>query len=121
MFECNVTGRVGSTVWKGTVLDCSSSDNVIILLHSRFANDTGTGTCNNGAVVARQGLYDNEEGWYTSQLNISINFTSTGNTVKCSYDNGTLEQVIGYYMFELNYDGLTFCTTFSDDNIGSYQ
>ena len=38
-------------------------------------------------------------------------------TVKCSYDNGTSEEVIGYYTFKLNYDGLTFCTTFSDDNI----
>ena len=31
MFECNVTERVGSTVWKGTVLDCSSSANEIVL------------------------------------------------------------------------------------------
>ena len=100
-------------MWRGTLLDCSSSDNTIVLLHNRFGNESLIETCNNGAVVARPSLYDSEEGWYTSQLNVSITLTSIEDTstVECCYDDGMSEHNIGHYTFD---NDLTFCTNFSD-------
>ena len=98
------------------MFDCNSFPNEIVLLHSRFDYSNATGACNNEAVVARQGLYDSEEGWYASQLNISINLTiSVEDTIECSSDNGTSIQATEYYTFEMSNIDLTSCVNSIDD------
>ena len=89
-YECTVVGR-GATVWKGSIFDCMSSNNEIILLHDRFSSTVGTkGTCNNEAIVGKSvGVEDNH---YTSQLNITaVKAGMIGKTVECIHDlyNGT--------------------------------
>lgn len=111
VFECNVTGN-GSTVWKGTAFECSPSVNAITLLHSRFNSSNATGSCNNGAVVAR-GQHGSERGWYISQLKILTSTSiSERATVECVYDNGTSEIGIGCHT--LSSDDLSLCTNTSD-------
>ena len=84
MYECTVTER-GVTIWTGSAFNCSSSNNEIAFLHSRF--NVGTyDTCNNGAIVA-MGLAA-EGNNYTSQLNVTVTPDTAGKTVMCVGDNG---------------------------------
>ena len=107
MFECTVTGK-GSTVWSGTVFDCI---NEILLLHSRFENSSVYASCNNDAVVGRS-LYVKHHQRYTSQLNVTVNFTLIGKNIECVYDNGTDAHVVGSHT--LSHNDLT-CSNSSDD------
>ena len=84
-YECTVTGGGGVTIWTGSAFNCSFKYNKIILIHSRF--DTGTsGTCNNGAIVARSLSIEGNN--YTSQLNVSVTPDTVGKTIECGSDNG---------------------------------
>ena len=114
MFECNITvSRGGLTVWKGTAFDCAHSNNEIHLLHSRL---NATGICNDGAVVARLGVHDGEDSLYISQLNISINYSTSviNKTVECVYDNGVLSNLtVGCHT--LSSRDLISCKNFSGE------
>ena len=47
-YECTVTGGI-ATVWKGTVFNCPSNDDEIVLLHAHSTESAET--CNNGAII----------------------------------------------------------------------
>ena len=115
IFECTATGGV-STVWSGTVFSCSSADNEIVLLHSRFISSISntSNSCNNETVVG-QGLYVDHEhnvSRYTSQLNVTIDFTLTGKDITCVLDNGIVTHVVGCHTLSLH--DFT-CSNNSDD------
>lgn len=109
IFECSVTGGA-STVWRGTVFNCSSSNNEIALLHSRFFNDSRS--CNGVNIVIGQGLYV-EHDQYISQLNVTINNYSAliGRNITCARDDGVVTYVVGYH--NLSSNDLT-CSNYSD-------
>lgn len=60
------------TFWKGTLFNCASNVNRIILRHNEFSNQEGSaGECgNNGALVATSIAADANNMCYTSQLSI---------------------------------------------------
>ena len=109
-FECTVIGGA-STVWKGSIFECSTTNNEIPFLHNRFNSTTiaTTKSCNDGAIVAL-GL-DIEDNRYTSHLNVTINSNMTGKKVKCAHDDGTSSDVVGYYTINKNDFS---CTNFSE-------
>ena len=95
-FECQVTGGI-STVWNGNAFMCPSSDNEIILLHSRFDNGT-SGKCNdiNNGVIVGESIEVNGSK-YTSQINISFSSSLIGKTVNCVRDDGLNDSVVSNY------------------------
>jgi hypothetical protein len=123
VFECSVVGGV-STVWSGTAFNtCDSTNNEIVLLHSRFSDTSNVWLtfCNDGAVVG-QGLYA-EQGQYTSQLNVTIDSALIGKSIACSRDDGVNNimhnNIVGYH--NLSHNDLA-CSNYSDESeTGSYQ
>ena len=79
-YECTIKGRInGATVWRGSAFNCLGND--INLLHSSIGS--GIGTCNNGAIVAQK--LRATDGFYTSQLNVTISSDVIGKSVECAY------------------------------------
>ena len=68
--ECTVKGRFSdTTVWEGSAVDCNSSRNEIILLHSLFGSNASIRAdteCNNKSIQT-QGTQV-EGNYYTSQI-----------------------------------------------------
>ena len=79
-YECTIKGGInGATVWHGSAFNCSGND--INILHSSIGS--GIGTCNNGAIVAQ--MLRATDGFYTSQLNVTISSDMIGKSVGCAY------------------------------------
>ena len=85
-YECMVVGRPrGITLWQGSAFDnCQGRE--ISLLHHRFGTSVHQ-TCNNGSIVAVGREFDAVNGFYTSQLNITVTCTMIGKTVECIHDD----------------------------------
>ena len=64
-----------------------------MLSHDQFSSGTSD-TCNNGAIVGRS-LSVIGGNCYTSQLNVTVDTSMNGQTVRCVYNNGITETVIG--------------------------
>ena len=91
-YTCNVNGA-GTTLWGGSAFDCSRSGNEILLRHSQFAQSQGTtGSCNNGAVVARSIGVTN--GCYTSELSVTVSTSLNNKTIQCSHDSSMGMRII---------------------------
>ena len=111
ILECSTAERVGSTVFQGDLLDCSSSPNEIALLHSRFNMSAGTsGTCNSGKVHGYSLPINSSEPCYTSQLHIIVSPDWIGKSIKCVYDNGTTTEEIGNISIEQCYTAVITVT-----------
>lgn len=95
-FECQVTGGT-STVWTGTAFMCTDNSNEIVLLHSRFNNESENahGSCNNGNIVGEIIEVDGKN--YTSQLNVTFNSSLIGETVDCISDDGKSTLLVANY------------------------
>lgn len=89
LYECTTVG-IGTTVWKGTAFQCPGSS--ILLSHSLFSSGT-TDSCNNGAIVGHS--VRAVSNCYTSQLNVTVDASMNGQTIKCIYNNGSTEREIG--------------------------
>ena len=88
-YQCTVTGN-GSTVWTGSAFICPSSNEEIVLLHSRF--ESANKSCTNGAIVGQSvSVVGN---LYTSQLNVTVTPDTAGKTVVCISDNGTATMLL---------------------------
>lgn len=90
VFDCSIVGE-GTTVWQGSVFDCSTND--ISLRHTNIASGVAIGVCNDGAIVGR-GIAVNGS-CYTSQLTVNVNSAMDGRTVECVYDDGASTNTIG--------------------------
>ena len=67
---------------------------MINLLHSQFASASGAfGSCNNGAIAARNLRIENNQ--YISQLNVTVDGNMIGETIECAYDDGGTTNIIG--------------------------
>ena len=91
-YECTVMGGLG-TVWRGSAFNCEISANEIVLLHSRFglSDRDYTKTCNNGAISGYGVTVSN--GFYTSQVNVTISRELIGKTIECAHFGGSLQAV----------------------------
>ena len=102
VLECSIEGA-GSTVFKGNLFNCNSSDDAVTLLHSRFDTPNGiNGTCNNGKVLAHSLTVNNSSNCYTSLLCVMVSPDLVGNTIRCVHDNGIREENIGNYTISQN-------------------
>jgi hypothetical protein len=88
-YTCTAVGG-GNTQWGGTAFDCPDTSNEIVLSHTFYASEGTRGVCNNGAATGRSlGVIDRN--CYTSQLNITVQKTTS--TVQCIHntDSGPIE------------------------------
>ena len=86
----------GSTVWKGSVFDCPSKNNSIIVTHHLFTvtNSTNvTRTCNNGTIIGNS--VEVEGNCLVSRLVITIVPGLDRKNVTCIHNNGSSELIIG--------------------------
>ena len=89
IYECTVFGGA-ATVWKGTVFDCPSTNNEVILFHGiNFTSQT----CNNKVITGRVIMVEN--GAYTSQLTVRVSTEMNGSIIECAHDTGITTPVIG--------------------------
>lgn len=75
-------------MWQGSVLECGSSSNEILISHSQFTTDSGS--CNNNAIVARGvNVIDtgNNTLCFSSQLNITVTSDMRNKTIECIHDH----------------------------------
>ena len=82
-FVCSVSDGV-ATVWRGSIFDCSSSGNEILLRHFKFESGT-SGTCNDGEIAAYSTEVTNNS--YSSQLNVTVSPEMHNGTVECIQDS----------------------------------
>ena len=93
-FECNVRG-VGSTVWRGSAFNCPLTE--IVLRHSQFIDSTGT--CNDGAIVARG--VSVESNCYTSRLNVTLSSSLNRESIECAHHNSTGTSAVGIFVINI--------------------
>jgi hypothetical protein len=97
-YECSVASEpeVGSTHWRGSALSsqCPETGGEIVLRHRTF---TQTRTCGN---ITGRGIGMEENGCYTSQLNVTVDSSLDNKIVECIYNNGTTT-VIGTSSIEI--------------------
>ena len=88
MFDCSIAGA-GSTVWTGSAFDCTSSNNDITLLHSRFNESKyllEAPSCNGGDIWV-QNISVNEH-IYTSKISVNVSTHLFETNIRCLYDDG---------------------------------
>ena len=92
----------GLTIWTGSAFDCSPKNNEILLRHSQFEVMPMSETCNNGRIIGHgiSGIFGSEGIKYISQLIIQLNVNDTleGETVKCVHNNLRNEIVLGTHV-----------------------
>ena len=98
-YECRIASEpgIGSTLWRGSALasQCPEIGGEIILRHRTF---TQTRTCGN---ITGRGIGIEEDGYYTSQLNITVDSSMDNDSVECIYNNGTTTTMIGSTYIEI--------------------
>ena len=112
-YECSVIGT-GTTVFRGSAIEseCESSNNEIILLHSRYNLTDGTVvTCKSGTIVGRSLRVDDL--CYISQLDLNFSSDLIGKTVECIHDNGTSEKVVRSHIISNGEDFSKLYITYS--------
>lgn len=92
LYEC-ITVGTGTTVWKGSAFQCPDNGNNILLSHRHFSSLGIMDTCNNGAIVGQSIRVANNS--YISRLNVTVDASMDGQTIKCFYNNGSREIEIG--------------------------
>ena len=101
-YECSIAGEpgVGSTIWRGSAIQCPESGNEIVLRHRSFTG--GVRSCDGGSVAA-QGIRVEDNSCYTSQLqlNVTVDSSLDNKTIECIYNNGTTTAVIGTSTIEI--------------------
>ena len=86
-YECTIAAEGGSTIWKGTAIDCPEIDDEIFLGHSP-REFTQTRGCNSRPIIA-YGVRI-EDNCYISRLNImNLDLNMSNESVQCIYSNGT--------------------------------
>ena len=88
-FSCDA-GGLGTTVWKGSALFCPSSNNEIVLLHSRV--HASNSTCNENNIVAW--LIRNGSSTISQVKIINVTPDLNGRNIECFHDNGTSEELL---------------------------
>ena len=78
VYECSVTGGQ-ATVWTGTIFDCSSSNNEVVIFHSINSTLEGPQVCNNRDITGR--VIRDANGIYTFQLTVRVSAEINGSTI----------------------------------------
>ena len=104
IFNCTVNGG-HSTVWKGSAFNCMSTNNEIVLLHSRSNGSSVNGSCNDSDIAAYAILYSNGDEYF-SEINVTTTspFTVSSFTVICFHDSGTNTIVVSNWTVSVSND-----------------
>ena len=95
ILECSIERNM-SIVFQGNLLNCSSKDNEIVLLHNRINSSNGTsGTCNDETVLGQSLPTNVSINCYISLLCIMVTPDVVGKIITCVSDNGTAMNTIG--------------------------
>ena len=98
IFECSVF-ETGFTVWNGTLFNCPSSNNKIILFHNQYTSSGGiVRSCNNEDVTIVGESIGVDGNNYTSRITVTGSSDLTGAIIECRYDNGAANILIMRYM-----------------------
>ena len=102
-YECTIVGESGgSTVWMGSVLNCTGQE--ISLFHGDYESTKGAHDGCGGVVGQSVRSYvgvnttnDNSTTvtLYTSRLTVPINSGTVGRTIECLYDDGAIATLVG--------------------------
>ena len=93
-YECTAGENATNVVWKGSALNCSSTDNAIILPLRGQNNTSRVGTCNNDTISGKIVRID-KNGIFTSQLNVTLTDEVIEKDIECAYDDGITEVPMG--------------------------
>ena len=100
-YECTVIGRT-TTVWRGSAVHCTESNNEVVFLLNEHNDHTSSGgiyrSCKNGNSQGRIVRVENDSISlvnYTSQLNITLTSDLVNQSIECVDDDGSSETVIG--------------------------
>ena len=98
IFECSVMGT-GFTIWNGSVFHCPSSNNKIILFHTRY-NMTGgiERSCNNEQVMILGQSIGVSKNVYTSRITITSKSELIRQSIECRYDDGNTNRRVVSFM-----------------------
>jgi hypothetical protein len=98
-YECTIVAEGGSTIWKGSAIDCPEIGNEIFLSHSS-QEFTQTRGCRSRPITAYGvGIEDNR---YVSRLKImNLDFNMSNESVQCIYSNGT-STIVGTAYIEIS-------------------
>ena len=86
IYQCSVNGGI-NTVWDGPDFRCPTSSNEIVLRHSQFIGNSEVIECNDGDIIGQTLFLHN--GFYTSQLNITIENGLNSTAIICSKEDVT--------------------------------
>ena len=86
-------GRAQHTVWKGSAFNCSNTNNMILLPHDHDPDSFMIRECSNGSIKAN--LINEGNGYFTSQLNITVRPELIGEIVECIHDDGLNDTSVG--------------------------
>ena len=86
-------------MWNGTLFNCPSSNNSIILFHTQYISPGGiVRSCNNEDVtIVGESIGVNGNN-YTSRITVTGSSDLTRAIIKCRYDNGVAIILIMRYM-----------------------
>lgn len=103
MYECivNETANIASIIWKGSALSCPNTKNEIQLplnndrspLSNLSQNYEDVRSCNDGGITGK--IIREENDTSCSQLNVTLTDKIAGKSIKCAYDNGQSETIVG--------------------------
>ena len=88
IFECTVRNSSAqlSIIWNGSIFN---NCNGILLSPPVWNMDSH---CNKGAIIGS--IMPNENSWYTSQLNITLNFEIIGKNVLCFHSGDDINSMV---------------------------
>ena len=99
VLECSTEGQ-GWTVFSGkNLLNCSDTNNEIVLVHSR---SNSLATCNNGNILGHDLPVHDLGNCSISLLCVMVSPHMAGKTITCAYDNGITTGQIGIYSIPTN-------------------
>ena len=113
--ECSVFEN-GTIVFAGSALNCSSSNNEIILTAGRNSS-TKRNSCNGGLIVGYNKIGD--IGLHSSLLNVTLTLDIIGHTITCSYDDGITQKDVGDYVVTVSQNCAYTTTTSASSNTSS--
>ena len=99
-YQCTIiNGSYGGfTIFRAkpsSFVGCTRNNTDIVLSHSQF-NRSQHGfniSCNNETVIGQ--ILSNDDGIYSSQLNITVTTQLIGDTIECFHDNGMQSILVG--------------------------
>ena len=116
VFECQVAGNNGATVWHINGSECDRSEGGLILRHELY-NSSTTRHCDTSSITARAQSLEYDGVYYISSLTVTIKptYNKTTLNISCQYDSGTDVVLVDSYSIVIP------CTNGTTDDDGGQK